>query len=53
MPSKKEFCDLPVENCYDWLKLNCKKGYGLVNAFIKKYGHRGVQEVRHTSVNSQ
>lgn len=52
MPSKKEFCNLSVENCYDWLKLNCAKGYDQVNDFIKKYGHRGVQEVRHTSINN-
>lgn len=45
MPSEKEFCDLPVENCYNWLKLNCETGYTQVGEFIKKYGHRGVQEV--------
>ncbi|XP_022162684.1 uncharacterized protein LOC111028371 isoform X1 [Myzus persicae] len=45
MSSKKEFCDLPVENCNDWLKLNCEKGYAQVEDFIKKYGHRGVQEL--------
>ncbi|XP_026822720.1 uncharacterized protein LOC113560827 [Rhopalosiphum maidis] len=45
MPSKKEFCDLPVENCNDWLKLNCEKGYGQVKYFIQKYGHRGAQEL--------
>lgn len=45
MPSKKEFCDLPVENCNEWLKLNCDKGYDKVEDFIKKYGHRGIQEV--------
>ncbi|CAH1725995.1 unnamed protein product [Aphis gossypii] len=45
MPSKKEFCDLPVENCNEWLKLNCDKGYDKVEDFIKKYGHRGIQEL--------
>ncbi|CAI6346497.1 unnamed protein product [Macrosiphum euphorbiae] len=45
MSSKKEFCDLPVENCNDWLKLNCEKGYDQVEDFIQKYGHRGVQEL--------
>uniref|UniRef100_A0A2H8TRJ0 Putative phosphoenolpyruvate synthase n=1 Tax=Melanaphis sacchari TaxID=742174 RepID=A0A2H8TRJ0_9HEMI len=45
MPSKKEFCDLPVERCNDWLKLNCEKGYGQLENFIKKYGHKGVQEL--------
>lgn len=45
MSSKKDFCDLPAENCYDWLKCNCKKAYDQVEDFIKKYGHRGVQEV--------
>ncbi|XP_060861181.1 uncharacterized protein LOC132938394 isoform X3 [Metopolophium dirhodum] len=45
MSSKKEFCDLPVENCNDWLKLNCEKCYDQVEDFIQKYGHRGVQEL--------
>ncbi|VVC45766.1 ATP-grasp fold, subdomain 1,PEP-utilising enzyme, mobile domain,Pyruvate phosphate dikinase [Cinara cedri] len=45
MPTKKEFCDLPVENCYDWLKYNCQKAYGQVEDFLNKYGHRGVQEL--------
>lgn len=45
MPSKKEFCDLPVQDCNDWLKFNCDKGYSLVMEFIKNYGHRGIQEV--------
>lgn len=45
MPLKKEFCDLPVEDCYNWLKINCEKGYGQVDEFLEKYGHRGVQEV--------
>ncbi|XP_016663303.2 uncharacterized protein LOC100569517 [Acyrthosiphon pisum] len=45
MSSKKEFCDLPVENCNDWLKVNCEKGYDQVEDFIQKYGHRGVQEL--------
>lgn len=45
MPSKNEFCDLPVEKCFDWLKLNCEIGYIQVEDFIKKYGHRGIQEV--------
>jgi len=44
-PSKKEFCDSPIENCYDWLKLNCVKGFDQVKEFIEKYGHRGVQEL--------
>lgn len=45
MPSKDEFCTLAIENCYDWLKLNCEKGYHQVNDFLETYGHRGVQEV--------
>lgn len=45
MSTKDDFCNLPVQNCYDWLKLNCEGGYGKVEDFIKKYGHRGVQEV--------
>ncbi|XP_025408161.1 uncharacterized protein LOC112681979 [Sipha flava] len=45
MSNKEDFCNLPVENCYDWLKLNCEKGYDKVQDFINKYGHRGVQEL--------
>lgn len=52
MSTKKEFCELPVENCYDWLKVNCPKGYDQVKNFIEKYGHRGVQEVRLTRINN-
>jgi len=45
LPSKKEFYDLPVENCRNWLKLNCEKAHTQMEEFIEKYGHRGVQEV--------
>lgn len=45
MSTKEDFCNLPIQNCYDWLKCNCEKGFDRVENFIKKYGHRGVQEV--------
>ncbi|XP_050419567.1 uncharacterized protein LOC126832726 isoform X2 [Adelges cooleyi] len=42
---KQIFCNLPVQQCHSWLKDNCEEGYRLVEEFIRKYGHRGVQEL--------
>ncbi|XP_050541906.1 prodigiosin synthesizing transferase PigC-like isoform X3 [Daktulosphaira vitifoliae] len=42
---KTEFCKLPLHDCHNWIKSNSKKCHRLIEDFIVKFGHRGVQEL--------
>lgn len=40
-----EFCSIDVDNGVVWLQENCPKAHQLLEAFLKKHGHRAYTEV--------
>lgn len=41
----KEFSQVKPDEGFDWLLNNCPEAAELISAFLKRHGHRGIQEL--------